>query len=75
MTAYPLEQLSEMLEQGIHLEAEIKRLPPLFQSEEEYAEFVERHADYKIKNGPTLPPPAASAIWASMPVLPPPSWH
>ncbi len=49
MTAYPLEQLSEMLEQGIHLEAEIKRLPPLFQSEEEYAEFVERHAYYKIK--------------------------
>ncbi len=49
MTSFPLDELCEKLEKGIHLEAEIKRLPPLFQDEAEYNEFVERHAYYKIK--------------------------
>ena len=49
MTSFPLDELCEKLEKGIHLEAEIKRLPPLFQDEAEYNQFVERHAYYKIK--------------------------
>ena len=49
MTSFPLNELCEKLEKGIHLEAEIKRLPPLFQDEAEYNQFVERHAYYKIK--------------------------
>ena len=49
MTSFPLDELCEKLEKGIHLEAEIKRLPPLFQDEAEYNQFEERHAYYKIK--------------------------
>ena len=49
MVAFPLDELCEKLEKGIHLEAEIKRLPPLFKDEAEYNAFVDRHAYYKIK--------------------------
>ena len=44
-----LDDLAACLSDGVPLETEIKRLPPLFQNEAEYQEFLDRHAQYKIK--------------------------
>ena len=49
LVEYTLEELRRLLERGIRLETEIKRLPPLFADEGQYREFQEKHARYKVK--------------------------
>lgn len=47
--AFSLSELIEKLENGVQIESEIKRLQPLFSSEEEYREFCARHAKAAVK--------------------------
>ena len=44
-------ELVELLEKGVQIETEIKRLEPLFSGEEEYAEFRDRHAKATVVKG------------------------
>ncbi len=39
----PVDSIIQALEKGVKVEMEIKRLPPLFASEEEHRAFIERH--------------------------------
>ncbi|MBO4421892.1 MAG: 2-hydroxyacyl-CoA dehydratase [Clostridia bacterium] len=45
----PVSELIGRLGDGIKLEFELKRLPPLFESREQYDEFVRRHAKAELK--------------------------
>ena len=47
-----LSELSEQLETGVKMEFEIKRLPPLFESEKEYTEFCDRHRKAVVEKKP-----------------------
>lgn len=75
MTSFPLNELCEKLEKGIHLEAEIKRLPPLFQDEAEYNRFVERHAYYKIKRADLATASGKCYLGIDARFHPPPNWR
>ncbi len=44
-----LDQLIDRLENGIRMESEIKRMAPLFASQEEYDEFLARHNRHRVK--------------------------
>ena len=48
---YPIGKLAEKLEAGVAVEQNIKRLEPLFESREEYAEFTRRHAKASVARG------------------------
>lgn len=45
----PIDSLISKLEAGIEMSFEIKRLEPLFQTEEEYNAFTHRHAQHAVK--------------------------
>ncbi len=47
-----LTSLIDRLQSGIHMDAEIKRMEPLFASQEEYDEFTERHNKACVKKAP-----------------------
>lgn len=47
-TEYSIDELIDKLQKGIKLDSEIKRLDPLFNNEEEYNEFVERHKEAAV---------------------------
>ena len=44
-----LKSLADKLNTGIELEFEVTRMEPLFQSEDDYQEFVSRHNKYAVK--------------------------
>ena len=44
-----LSDLIEKLENGVQIEAEIKRLPPLFSNQDEYRDFCVRHGHATVK--------------------------
>ena len=44
-----VDTLIDMLRNGVQMDAEIKRMDPLFRNEEEYREFSDRHAQKKVK--------------------------
>ncbi len=44
----PIDTLCERLEKGVKMRFEVKRLEPLFDSEEDYAAFTARHAVHKV---------------------------
>ncbi|MGN0299025.1 MAG: acyl-CoA dehydratase activase-related protein [Lachnospiraceae bacterium] len=46
-----LYQLYDRLKNGIKMEFEVKRLEPLFRSQEEFEEFEVRHAQHNVKKG------------------------
>ena len=46
-----LGKLISDLSGGIKMEFEVKRMEPLFKDEADYAEFVKRHDQYKVKRG------------------------
>ena len=46
-----IEELIHKLEHGIQMEFEVKRMEPLFASEEEYRQFTERHNGHCVKKG------------------------
>lgn len=50
--AFDLHTLVERLQSGVQMESEIKRLPPLFESQEEYRAFYKRHAQAAVKKSP-----------------------
>ncbi len=50
-TSEELDVLLQKLANGVQIEDEIKRLPPLFESEQDYREFRERHALAKVTKG------------------------
>ncbi|MCR5793328.1 MAG: acyl-CoA dehydratase activase-related protein, partial [Lachnospiraceae bacterium] len=45
---FQMSELLEMLEHGIKIEFEVKRLEPLFKDEEEYKEFTDKHNQNKV---------------------------
>ena len=47
--AVPVEQLIDRLENGIQMDFEVKRMEPLFATEDEYAAFVDRHSVHCVK--------------------------
>lgn len=47
----PVNELIEKLSHGVKVDSEIKRLEPLFNSEEEYSIFKERHGKAAVKRG------------------------
>ncbi len=47
-----IDDLIARLRSGVQMDAEIKRMEPLFRNEEEYQEFSERHAKAKVKRKP-----------------------
>ena len=47
-TEVSLGEISKKLRAGVKMEFEIKRLPPLFSSEADYSEFVERHSRARV---------------------------
>ena len=49
--AVPMDSLLERLQNGVMLTFGLKHLPPLFANQEEYAEFVNRHAQAKVQRG------------------------
>ena len=49
--AFAIDDLIEKLRAGVKLDLEIKRLEPLFESEEDYAAFSARHAASTVKKG------------------------
>ena len=50
-TVVPMAELYERLHNGIKMEFEIKRLDPLFESQEDYDAFKARHAKHTVKKG------------------------
>ncbi len=46
-----ISSLQRRLEEGVRLESEVKRLKPLFASQEEYDEFTRRHAQHCVATG------------------------
>lgn len=46
-----LSLLLEKLSQGVKMKFELKRLPPLFENEEEYSEFKARHEGARVARG------------------------
>ncbi|HWT75576.1 MAG TPA: acyl-CoA dehydratase activase-related protein [Mobilitalea sp.] len=46
-----LSDLYQMLSRGIKMDFEVNRMPPLFESEEEYEEFRARHSVHNVKKG------------------------
>lgn len=46
-----LKDLASRLEQGIVMDFEVSRMEPLFQNEEEYHKFQERHAKHTVTKG------------------------
>ena len=46
-----LESLHQLLSQGIKMNFEVNRLQPLFENEEEYEAFRERHSVHTVKKG------------------------
>ena len=50
-TVVDMQTLYERLHNGIQMEFEIKRLDPLFESEEDYEAFKARHARHTVKKG------------------------
>ena len=47
-----LDGLISQLEQGVQMAFELKRLPPLFQSQEEYRAFQARHSRARVQTAP-----------------------
>ena len=47
-----LDGLISQLEQGVQMAFELKRLPPLFQSQEEYRAFQTRHSRARVQTAP-----------------------
>jgi predicted CoA-substrate-specific enzyme activase len=50
-TCVSIGQLYEQLHQGVQMSVEVKRLTPLFTSEEDYQAFHDRHAKHMVKKG------------------------
>ena len=46
-----LSSLIESLDKGVKMEFELKRLDPLFENEQDYEEFIKRHARATVKKG------------------------
>ncbi len=46
-----IDQMIGRLTNGIQMDAEIKRMEPLFADEEEYRNFLDRHNQHKVKRG------------------------
>ena len=44
-----IDAVIEKLSGGIHMDFEVERMEPLFESEKSYEEFTKRHASYKVK--------------------------
>ncbi len=44
-----LDSLIEKLSGGIHMDFEVERMEPLFESSKDYEAFTQRHASYKVK--------------------------
>ncbi len=44
-----VEELIKLLENGVTMDFEIKRMEPLFRNESEYERFIERHNAYSVK--------------------------
>ena len=49
LEAIPLEALIDKLRNGVQMAHEIARIAPLFENEEEYAEFILRHSDNSVR--------------------------
>ncbi len=47
-----LADMIDRLEHGIQMDFEVKRMEPLFATEDEYAEFVDRHSQHCVKTSP-----------------------
>ena len=48
-TVKSLDELIEKLSGGIHMDFEVERMEPLFESSADYEAFTQRHASYKVK--------------------------
>ena len=69
-----LDDMIASLTSGIKMDFEVKRMEPLFRDQEEYDEFLARHADSSVKSA-ISPPMRDAVIWESTPVPPPPRWR
>lgn len=47
-----IESLMDRLENGIQMDFEVKRMEPLFASQEDYDSFLERHSRHRVKTAP-----------------------
>ncbi len=50
----PVDDLISRLRSGVQMDAEIKRMQPLFKDEEEYKAFSERHAKARVSRKPII---------------------
>ncbi len=49
--SFSINEIIDKLSKGVKMDFEVKRMEPLFASEEEYMEFSKRHARHSIKKG------------------------
>ena len=49
--SFSINEIIDKLSKGVKMDFEVKRMEPLFASEEEYIEFSKRHARHSIKKG------------------------
>ncbi len=49
--SFSINKIIDKLSKGVKMDFEVKRMEPLFASEEEYMEFSKRHARHSIKKG------------------------
>ena len=49
--SFPIHELITKLSKGVKMDFEVKRMEPLFASQEEYDEFSKRHAIHNVKKG------------------------